>query len=297
MTVFIASSDRYLEKIAEDKYIRDACIGSGFDARIATLSSITTLAKAGDVVVLKSIWGFHKDRKTFLEQLELLQSNGVFLVNDYHYIYWNLDKVEYLSEIASQLPTIPTIPLALGPERTDAQISSAIDLARSSLAVDELVIKPRISESGYLTYYQRKGLPEEKLIIGLQQNKDFNFLAQPFRSSFIDGELSVIALNGSCLYGIRRFPGVFAEKSEPMYVPLGDIPEALVESIASLFTYFQQRVTFLPAICRIDFLEVGTEYEVLEVELIDPDLFLRHVPEDIRHTTLTIISQFFYEYV
>lgn len=42
----------------------------------------------------------------------------------------------------------------------------------------------------------------------------------------------------------------------------------------------------MPSLCRIDFVQNLDLYEIMEIELIDPDLFLKYLPQDILDLSL-----------
>ncbi len=49
----------------------------------------------------------------------------------------------------------------------------------------------------------------------------------------------------------------------------------------------------LPDKCRVDFLKINTSYEILEVELIDPDLFFRYISDATREKVTSMIYKSF----
>ena len=123
----------------------------------------------------------------------------------------------------------------------------------------------------------------------LQKNKKVTFIAQPFRHSFFKGEISCIVMNGDCLFGIKRHPGLFGAKLTPEYIKLIDLPLSIKKEVSALSKFFLKKFGSLPTICRVDFLGIDAYYEILEVELIDPDLFFRNIPEDIRKKAISTI--------
>jgi hypothetical protein len=52
---------------------------------------------------------------------------------------------------------------------------------------------------------------------------------------------------------------------------------------------FLEKFGVLPRICRVDFLKNLTNYEILEVELIDPDLFFRYIPVSLRKKAILML--------
>ncbi|MFH2029473.1 MAG: hypothetical protein ABIJ40_02460 [Bacteroidota bacterium] len=174
-----------------------------------------------------------------------------------------------------------------------SEIRNIILQTNKTLNTDILVIKPRISESGYLTFKYDKTKDNRSVITLLKQNKQLNFIAQPYRQDILTGELSVVIINGVPLYGIKRFPGIFSEKLDPVYMKFTSLPAAIKKEVDILKTFLLERFGVLPNICRVDFLKLNTGYEILEVELIDPDLFFRHIPHGMRDKAISMIYKSF----
>lgn len=290
MKIYIASSDKYVGKIQEDIYIRDAYRNAGLLSEIATLKDITNSSESTDVVILKSVWGYHICYKEFIDEISHLKKRGVKLVNDYSFVFWNIDKCKYLNEI-KHMNVVPTMSVQLKGVDTTAEVSDVISEISRRFNADTLVIKPCISESGYLTFKYDTRKNNEAVIAALKNNKQLNFMAQPYRPTVSEGEISVIMINGVSLYGMKRFPGIFNDKLNPTYIKLANVPGAIQKEISALKDFFLKKFGISPSICRVDFLKIGTGCEILEVELIDPDLFLRFIPEDMKKKVVSTLCQ------
>lgn len=288
MKIYIASSVENAGKIREDVYIRDIFISRGFLSEIAALKDIINASEPLDVVILKSVWGYHTDYRGFLEKISILKKNNVRLINDYDLIFWNIDKCRYLEEIR-HLNIIPAIRLRFDGAVTSSEFSAIIFEARNALNSDILVIKPCISENGYLTFKYDVNGNNEAVVASLMKNKHLDFIAEPYRSSISSGEISVVMIDGTPLYGIKRYPGILDDKLDPVYLKLGDVPEIALKEVALLNKFFLKRFAGAPNICRVDFLKTSASYEILEVELIDPDLYFRHIPDPIKEKAVSLL--------
>jgi hypothetical protein len=290
MKIYIASLKKYVGKIQEDIYMRNALKFNGFFSEIAILRDIVNVVKSFDVVLLKSIWGYHIDYKEFLEQISILKKKNIKLVNNYDFIFWNIDKFKYLEEIKN-ISIIPTILLQIKDAKTTFEIKKVISKTGKIFDTDILVIKPCISESGHLTFIYDINKENKLIITALQKNKHLNFIAQPYRSSISEGEISIIIINGTPLYGIKRFPGIFMDKKDPTYIKLVSVPNAIKKELILLKDFFLKKFGVLPNICRVDFLKFNTSYEILEIELIDPDLFFKYIPENIKKKVVSSLCK------
>lgn len=292
MKIYIASSEKHVGKIQEDVYIRDSYRKKGLPCEIVTLKNIVKISKPFDVVIFKSIWGYHLHYRTFLKQISILRKKKIKLINSYDFITWNIDKYKYLDELRN-IKTIPTILLNFKNAKKVSEIRNIILRINKTLNTNTLVIKPSISESGYLTFKYDKTKDNRSVITLLKQNKKLSFIAQPYRPDILTGELSVVMINGMLLYGINRFPGIFSEKLDPVYIKFTSLPVVIKKEADILKTFFLEKFGVLPNICRVDFLKLNTGYEILEVELIDPDLFFRYIPNTMREKATSMIYKSF----
>lgn len=287
MKIYIASSEDHSGKIQEDIYIRDMYISKGIPSEIITLKRIIDVSRPSDVVILKSIWGYHINHEEFTSQILTLKNKGVRLVNNYDFIFWNINKDKYLSDI-EYMNVIPTSLLCMENNANTQDIVRLISEAGKRFNADKLVIKPSISASGYMTKLYDVNTDNTDIITSLELNKGLDFIVQPYRPSISEGEISVIIIRGKTLYGVTRFPGVLSEKKGTTYLDISNIPTLIKKELLVLEDFFLKKFGSLPDICRVDFLKNHSKYEISEVELIDPDLFFRHIPEDVKKEALSL---------
>ena len=143
MTVYIATTKKNKGFIQEDFLIQKAFSSRGLVSKIETLENILLEAVSGDYVFLKSIWGYHINYKKFLECTSLLREKEVLLINDYKYIYWNIDKSKYFSEV-NFLNIIPTYKLDLNGVESINDIGKIIQVITKNDSNNKFVIKPSI---------------------------------------------------------------------------------------------------------------------------------------------------------
>ena len=174
MKIYIVSLEKYVGKIQEDLYIRDFYRNKGFSCEVVTLKKVLKISKPFDVVILKSIWGYHLHYREFLKQMLILKKKNVKLINDYNFIFWNIDKYKYLHEL-KHINVVPTILLSFKNTRNVSEIRSIILQVSKTLNTDTLVVKPSISGSGYLTFKYDKTKNNKAIIALLQKNKKLNF--------------------------------------------------------------------------------------------------------------------------
>ncbi len=290
MKIYIASSEKHVGKIKEDIHMRDFYRNNGFSCEILVLKDIVKISKPFDVVILKSIWGYHLHYHDFRKRILALRRKKIKLINDYDFVFWNINKYKYLKELKN-VNVIPTVLLNFKNTKKKSEIIDMVLKTSKTLNTDMLVIKPCISESGYLTFKYDKTKDNKNIISSIQRNKELDFVAQPYRSSVLSGEISVVVINGIPLYGIKRFPGVFCGKLDSVYLKFDSLPAGIKKEVNILKSFFLAKFGCHPNICRIDFLKFNNSYEILEIELIDPDLFFRYIPAGLRDKATLMINK------
>ncbi len=283
MKVYIASSKKYVNKVEEDIYICKKYNDLNIETKIETIENIVKKVKPKDVVILKSIWGYYKNSNLFLKQIKNLQRKKVKLINDYKFVYWNIEKIKYLRDIKS-LDIVPTYSLRISKLKTKEKLEIFLKNKITKMNMSEIVIKPSIGESGYLTKKFNLNIKNEynNLIKFILINKNKDFILQPFIKTISKGEISIIIIKGIPLYGIRRYPGILSKKEDTLYLERDKLSKDIINKSKNINSFLNKKFKSIPDICRIDFIETENSLKILEIELIDPDLFFRKVSDNIK---------------
>lgn len=288
---YLASSEKHVGKIEEDKLIANKIIKNGRVAKICTLNNIVKTATAKDIVILKSIWGYHLVIEEFLRQLKVLERKNIALVNSYKFVYWNIDKKKYISDSSNDITFVPTRFLDKDLIQDSDYVYSLLNTFKKDLKHNNLVIKPAISASGYNTYLidvsNKKALGS---LVHRLSNFNCDYLVQPFFESICDGEISIISISGELLYGVKRFPGVIGEKKDTEYLDLSKVPVRAIRQAKDALSWMKTRFGEYPIILRIDLIKtLDGDYNILELELIDPDLFFRKIPKGVSDRAVELL--------
>ena len=103
-------------------------------------------------------------------------------------------------------------------------------------------------------------------------------MVQPFIENITEGEISVIAINRVVKYAIRRFPGVFQEYKKEEFVSRFSLDKEIVDIVKKILLIEEyKKAVFM----RMDFAHTPQGYRVMEVELVDPDLFIETIPDPV----------------
>ena len=218
-------------------------------------------------VLVRSCWDYHHRLEEFLAWVTRLERAGVPLWNPPAVLRWNSHK-GYLRDLAARgVPIVPTRWLERG---------APVDLAGllRDAAWQEAVVKPAVSASAHGTW--RTSLETAS---GDQRQFDDllgagDVMVQPFMSEVRDaGEWSLLFLGGRFSHAVLKRPaagdyrvqwefGGTAVTMAPPGTPLADA-EAVMAALPGD-----------PVYARVDGVERDGRLVLMELELIEPHLFL-----------------------
>jgi glutathione synthase/RimK-type ligase-like ATP-grasp enzyme len=200
-------------------------------------------------------------------------------------VAWNIHK-RYLLELeAAGVPIVPTLLCEAG---STMSLRSQMGRLRS----EQVVVKPAVDAGGErLMAVTQADIPAgEQHLAELLATGDV--LIQPFLSSVLTaGELSLVALNGDIRYAVRKRPAAGEVRIHPEYgglveqVPLTtELRHLASQALAVVkFDWMYARVDLLPA-------DDGS-WVVGELEMIEPDLYLRFVPGSAAQVAAAIVER------
>ncbi|MGE0741480.1 MAG: RimK family alpha-L-glutamate ligase [Hyphomonadaceae bacterium] len=220
-----------------------------------------------DLAVIRTCWDYHQRLDDFFSALEAHERAGLRVLNPPSVVRWNARKT-YLQELgASAIPTVWA-------EKADARsVSQAFD----ALDAAEVVVKPQVGAGSIGTVrLKRNAWSEADLIAGPQGAT----MIQPYlRAIETEGERSLFWFGGRFSHTIRKvpnagdwlanIPGKTRFSPEPP-------PAAAMEAAEAARSRAPQDLLYV----RID-LVLGDDgaWRVIEIEAIEPYLFLDFAPE------------------
>lgn len=212
-------------------------------------------------------WGYHLKHAEWLAFLDRIEAAGLPVFNPPALLRWNSDKA-YLAELQDKgVPTVPTLAV-------DHLNEAALTAAHTVLGSKQLVIKPPVSASAWGTFRLGEGEPVPEEVHGRRM------LIQPWLKAVVgEGEYSLIFFGGTYSHCVAKRPKAGDFRVQPEHggsTVAVDLPEgALAVAEAAL------AAAPTPALYgRVDLIR-GTDgtLQVMELELIEPALFLHCVPE------------------
>jgi glutathione synthase/RimK-type ligase-like ATP-grasp enzyme len=233
-----------------------------------------------DLVTPLVVWGYHVDYSRWLDLLDRAERHHWPLVNSPALLRWNGDKA-YLAELAERgVSTVPTLAV-------EACCDADLEEARRRFASDWLVIKPPVSASAMGTH--RLG-PNDDLP---DDSSGRAMIVQPLIEEIATtGEFSLMLFDGELSHAVGRRPngGDFRVQDYhggvtlPCRVPpTGAVGLAQAALAAAPAHAAYARVDVVPD-------DQGT-LRIMELELIEPSLFLDHAPDAGAAFTRSILSR------
>lgn len=281
MHVAIVSCLEYCNKVSEDVALGDALQKQNITNDVVAWDDACVNWNKYNVAILRSAWGYHKKYNKFLQWLNLLDEHDVPLVNDTNMVRWNTDKsIQF--ETLKKLK-IPIIPYMICTPNT------SLEQAYQNFGTKRLVVKPIVSAGGDNTYAINVfGLESDTQQNFIRQTfKDSKFIVQPFIENISGGEYALVFIDGKFSHAVIRFPGVFTDKKQPIYIPKKQVPQKIYDIAVCAAESIKGYFSTSPVYARYDI--VGEE--IMEIELAEPDLMTRNIPKTKKQAALTKFAQ------
>ncbi len=241
---------------------------------------------AYDRVVVRSTWDYHLDSEEFMNRLAEIEESGVDLRNPLELIRWNVPKT-YLQDLqTSGISIVPTVwREGLKPGDLNALIKE--------VGTEQVILKPVVSASA-------EGLVvvESKMVDEVRPGVERSFserplMAQPFVDAVTtEGEFSLVYFDGHFSHGVVKKPqaGDFRVQQD-----FGGRSRAVDPEPALLETANQILATLptIPTYSRVDLARSnhGDNFWLMELELIEPELFLGSDPQAARRFAQAVITE------
>ena len=230
--------------------------------------------EAFDLVLVKSTWDYFRRLPEFLAWANKT-SKITALQNPSSVIAWNADK-RYLGYLERRgVPTIPSSFVA--PLSIDSSLQNILD----RFGTNEIVIKPAISIGAFGAL--RVNASDPRALAHIRAIElDGHVLIQPFVSSILDdGEVSLIYFNGLFFHAVRKRPsnGEYRVQDHHGGTVHPHLPDEHELAVAEAALAVAPTATL---IARVDLVTIEERPHVIELELIEPALFLSSDPMSTR---------------
>ena len=221
-----------------------------------------------ELVIIRSTWDYQHHADKFLDVLERIENSGARLENSSDIVRWNMQK-SYLRDLAAKgveiVPTFWREGLAPG------ELIPLFEELRS----DQAVIKPMMSGTAQGAWRLdrervRTLAPEIEAYFA-----DRALMLQPFERGIVEeGEFSMMYFNGAHSHSILKVPkrGDFRVQEEhgSEIIPVAPEPALLAAGNAAIAAIGEKLLY-----ARADLVRSAETFRVMELELVEPALYLR----------------------
>ena len=253
--------------VDEDKILSSILEDLGIPHEIMPWSDSTVNWSKYSGLLIKSTWDYFDYYPEFLAWIEKIKKLEIPVWNDLDTVLWNSSK-SYLKEIESKgFPVVSGIELKRGEK-------VSFEFLENKIATDYWVVKPLVSGGAKNTLKFHKS-DWDKVSQKVQELVDQeDFLIQPFIKEVQEvGEYSLLFFNGEFSHAVLKSPA--KEDFRVQHYFGGTIhninpSEEMKASALSLVQEFASKSLY----ARVDGVDINGVFHLMELELIEPYLFL-----------------------
>lgn len=260
-SITILSSQKWRNKVKEDLILQKYLLHNQIDTKIIAWEKSKPQTKFS---IIRSIWGYQNNIEKFYNYINTINNSNQLLINNYQIINQNFNKSNQLELFKKyQIPHIPT------------KIIYDLSEIKTISKYEKHVIKPLISASGNNTHILEDLSPEN--IQNIYQELVRNgLMIQPFFPEINDGELSLILIANNITHGVIRYPGLFTTKNTITYYDITNLDQQIIDLVNKIknIKEYQDNIFM-----RIDILKRQNTYLIMEIELLEPQLFFEWIPD------------------
>ncbi len=254
----------------DDRLLRDALVSLGAEVRAPSWDDASVDWARFDCAVVRSTWDYTTRHGEFLDWIDRAGSQTV-LLNSPQSMRWNSDK-KYLLELEARGHAIP---------QTIVFDPGAMALKHVMQAADweRCIIKPVVGATARRTLLVDETNLNECAANLAEWSAEEEFFVQEFMDSvFEGGEISLMFIDGHYSHSVRKNgkPGDFRVQSDHGGTVSRHMPDAAMVAAAEAILCDAPAALLY---ARVDMVESSTGPRLMELEIIEPELFFRIRPE------------------
>ena len=271
LTVGLATSEKWPSLSPDDAPLFADLRSLGVDARAVVWSDPAADWSKFDLVVIRSCWDYHLRADEFRRWIGSLRRP---LFNPPDIVRWNMHK-SYLVDLQEKRVRIPRTQIL--------REAGTIDFEGS------IIVKPAVSASAYETHRFGRARDAVRTITRLIRNGDV--VVQEFVPEIVaDGEWSLVFIDREFSHAVRKAPG---SGDFRVQVELGGsadpaaAPAELVDEARAILAKVEGDLLY----ARVDLVARIQGVMLMELELIEPHLFLASAPGSARRFAEAIVRR------
>jgi glutathione synthase/RimK-type ligase-like ATP-grasp enzyme len=262
--------------IADDEALRSALDASGMEWECAVWNDPTVVWEQAPLTLLRTPWDYPEHLSAFLAWADDLRTR-TRLLNPAEVLWWNIHKGYLLALERAGVPIVPT--------RLVEREAPDLEGVRRHLeqAGAAQVVKPAVGAGARGTLWFDPGHSAAAFAHVQNLLEHGDVLIQPAMAEITTaGEISFLYLDGVFTHAVRKFPGSGDFRVQERHGGSVKAIEATLQSrsVADLAYAQASELLHTPlAYARVDLVETAAGPQLMELELIEPELFLRfHAP-------------------
>lgn len=225
-----------------------------------------------DALIMRSTWAYYQQPERFEAWLGSLAALHIPVLNPAPMLLDNLHKAYLLRLSERGWPIVPTRLLS-----PDTELTANIPELMSQNGWSDVILKPELSASGHATYRLKSGdsIPDD---LHNLQATGRTLMLQPFCPRIhSEGEWSLLFFGGSFSHAVLKVPDsahyLVQEDHGGRTAAASPPPELLLMAKAIVTQECPQALY-----ARVDCVFYQDSYRLMELELLEPSLYLAHEP-------------------
>lgn len=268
--IAIVSCDKWINKVKEDILLKIELNNKLIDVDVISWQDRRIDYTKYDALIIRSIWGYQDYIEEFINWLNMLKEKNIKVFNNVDILLSNFNKYEQFKLLDKyDIPHIDTFFIK------KENIDEVNDIYRH---YKDIVVKPIISGSGNNTFVISDNIKKNNIEIKNVKekfeevlNKVNNYImVQPFVKEINDGELSIVIVNNKISHAAIRYTSIFNNVNQIKVVNVNQLDD----KVSAVVNKCQNIVEYKDALyMRIDMVKIDNEYKIMELELVEPQLF------------------------
>jgi glutathione synthase/RimK-type ligase-like ATP-grasp enzyme len=264
-SIAFATCANYRELAPSDRLLADELTARGWKVEPVVWSETAPEAIRTETVVIRSVWDYHLNVMRFVAWVEEVANRAV-VWNPPELVRWNSNK-RYLEEIRRAGFGIPKTVIL-------NSVPGSLGAIMATSGMERAVLKPLVSASAFRTNLvnldtAKRFQSEFEAMVGERA-----MLLQEYVPEITEsGEWSLMFLGGRYSHSVRKVPklGDFRVQAEHGGSHIHEeAPSAIRKAASGVMERFARETLY----ARVDMVERGEEALLMELELIDPELFI-----------------------